>query len=210
MAAEEPSIEAVIISADQIKETLPGYHPELAGEFHRDSTRLADKQYEEAVRATDFAQVVLLSGGSASGKTEYLSAYLAEESAVVVDGTLPSLKGFQIKKRTAENHSKHVSVHAVIPDDLQRAYSAFLERDRKYDEEHFYRTHADSRQTILEIARGFPDTEIRIVESYIEADGSMSFAVVQFPSREVLIDYLESIQYAEDEIRRYVAAYGEN
>ncbi|MBI3074658.1 MAG: hypothetical protein HYY92_00360 [Parcubacteria group bacterium] len=156
---------ATIISADEIKKTLPGYTPERSGDFHRESARLADKEYEKALHTSSEKQVILLSGGAASGKTEYLSAYLAETSAIILDGTLPTVEGFLIKKRAAEKRGKKVSVHAVIPDDLRRAFVAFLERERKFDEEHFYRTHSSSRKTLLEIAENYPEVPITIAIS---------------------------------------------
>lgn len=41
-----------VISADGIKETLPGYTPARSGEFHRQSTRLADEQYAKMVKSS--------------------------------------------------------------------------------------------------------------------------------------------------------------
>ncbi len=196
---------ATIISADEIKKTLPGYTPERSGDFHRESARLADKEYEKALHTSSEKQVILLSGGAASGKTEYLSAYLAETSAIILDGTLPTVEGFLIKKRAAEKRGKKVSVHAVIPDDLRRAFVAFLERERKFDEEHFYRTHSSSRKTLLEIAENYPEVPITIAISYIKTEKIMGFRTLEYKSRNELIAYLKQIQYNEEGIIKIVS-----
>lgn len=198
------SLKPIIISADEMKKTLAGYKPERSSGFHRESTRLADKAYEQALKESDYQNVILLSGGSASGKTEYLSAYLAETPAIIVDGTLPTLDGFSIKLKKALKAKKHVSVHAVIPDDLGRAFSAFLHRDRKYSDEHFYRTHSQSRVTLFGIVSDFPHIPIRIVESHTDADHKMTFSELVFKDRTVLVEYLQSIQYTEQEILKQV------
>ena len=196
---------AIIISADEIKKTLPGYAPERSGDFHRESARLADKEYAKALLDSSETQVILLSGGAASGKTEYLSAYLADTRAIILDGTLPTVEGFLIKKRAAEKCDKKVSIHAVIPDDLRRAFVAFLERERKFDEEHFYRTHFSSRKTLLEIAETYPDVSITVVTSYFRKEKEMEFEIFAHEDRANLIAYLQEIQYTEGEITKIVS-----
>lgn len=196
---------AIIISADEIKKTLPGYVPEKSGDFHRESARLADKEYERTVRASGKKHVILLSGGAASGKTEYLSAYLVDEDAIILDGTLPTLEGFLIKYRAAKKYGKEVSVHAVMPDDLRRAFIAFLERERKFDEEHFYRTHASSRKTLLEIAEKYKDAQIAIITSYVRERKKMEFEEISYGNSSDLVEYLKSIQYNEEDIIKLVS-----
>jgi hypothetical protein len=195
---------AFIISADEIKETLPGYNPARSDEFHRQSTRLADEQYAKMVKSPDYKKVILLSGGSASGKTEYMSAYLNDRDAIIFDGTLPSIEGFKIKHKKALKCNKVLEVHAVIPYSFERAYIAFLARERKFDEKHFYRTHSQSRVTLLSIAREYPDTRITIVESKVEKDNSMIFTHFEFHKTKELVDYLQDIQYSEDEIVKII------
>lgn len=197
-------LKPIIISADEMKKTLAGYKPERSGDFHRESARLADKAFEQALKHPDYQQVILLSGGSASGKTEYLSAYLAETPAIILDETLPTLEGFTIKFRKVIKIRKQLAVHAVIPDDLARAFSAFLHRDRKYSDEHFYRTHAQSRATLLGIASDFPNIPIRILESHIHSDQKMTFNELVFKDQTVLVEYLHKIQYTEKEILKQV------
>jgi hypothetical protein len=85
-----------LISADDLKKTLPGYSPEKSEQFHSESAHLADKQFEQALKSRPEKTVILMAGGTASGKSEYVSAYLhapirwrkrATRAAVLPGGT---------------------------------------------------------------------------------------------------------------------------
>lgn len=196
---------AFMISADDIKKSLPGYNPSHSEILHAKSARLADKEYEKAVKLRPEGAVILMSGGAASGKTEYISAYLNRRKAIIFDGTLPTYKGAQIKIKRALKHNKRIEIHAVLPDNLPTAFIAFLNRDRKFPPEHFFRTHSNSRKTLLEVARELPEIPISVFFSkYTFAANKMdtSFAELWIPDRGVLIDFLESNQYTEEDIKR--------
>ncbi|MDE2024935.1 MAG: DUF2188 domain-containing protein [Patescibacteria group bacterium] len=62
------------------------------------------------------------------------------------------------------NAKKTPIIYTVIPDDLKRAFVAFLNRDRKFSDTHFYKTHSGSRKTLLWIAQNNP-----AVRAYIYA-----------------------------------------
>jgi hypothetical protein len=196
---------AFIISADDIKQTLPGYDPSHSDVLHSESAKLADKAYEKALKTRSENTVVLMSGGSASGKTEYISAYLRNRKVIVLDGTLPTFDGAKIKIQKALKQNKKIEVHGVLPVDMKTAFIAFLNRDRKFPPEHFFRTHSSSRKTLLEIARNFPDIDVRIVFSKNPISNnkvSMSFTKLWIPDRSFLIDFLSENQYTESELKR--------
>jgi len=72
-------MESIIISADDIKKTLPRYNPAQSDLVHRQSTKIADKNFLKTLKENaDYRKVILLSGGSASGKTEYLYTFLTD------------------------------------------------------------------------------------------------------------------------------------
>ena len=190
---------AIIISADELKKTIPGYDPSLSHMVHTESAKLADALYAKTVGESHLKEVILLSGGAASGKTEFMSEYLANEPCIIVDGTLPSLQGARIKARKAHKCGKKVTVVAVWPADLRVAFAAFLQRDRKFPDEHFYRTHSQSRKTLLEIAKSDLDVEIKIYENHYE-DNEITFYEYSFDSKAQLIEKLESSQYTEQGI----------
>lgn len=152
------------------------------------------------MRTESAKEVVLLSGGSASGKTEFYSEYLSDQKCIVFDSTLSTCEGAKIKLRKIEKAGKKSIIVAVIPDDLQRSFKAFLGRKRAFGEQHFYRTHAGSRKSLLWIAREFPFVELRLYESSYNVEDMLRFRPLNFEDRNDLIAFLESIQYSEDDI----------
>lgn len=195
---------AFIIAADEIKKTLPGYTPDQAEGFHETSAKLADKAYARALKERSEDAVILMSGGAASGKTEYISEYLTNIEAIALDGTLPTFEGARIKIRNAHKSGKTVEVHAVLPSSLSVAFIAFLNRDRKFPVEHFYRTHSSSRKTLLEVAEQFPDVSIKLFISHGDPTPGMIFTEPEFTNRQQMIEFVKSQQYTEEEIRNRI------
>lgn len=191
---------AQIISADEIKKNLPDYSPEKAETFHKESAKLADKAFEVALKKNPYKEVILLSGGAASGKTEFLATQLIRKKCIIFDATLDTIERAKIKIRNTLGRKKKPIVYAVIPDDLKRAFIAFLNRDRKFSDEHFYRTHSGSRNTLLWIALNYPDVQINIVESSYTPDEKLQFLKIEFDSRQKFIEYLTSKQLRESDI----------
>ncbi len=201
---------AYIISADEIKKTLHGYDPEHSDVLHRESARLADKKYEDALKKRKEKTVILMSGGTASGKTEYISAFLKERKTIIFDGTMPTLEGAKIKINKALRCGKRVEIHAVLPTSLETAFIAFLNRDRKFPPEHFFRTHSSSRKTLLAISKNFAEVPVKIFFSRYQVDGNKmdtKFTELLIPNRGALIDFLEKNQYTEEEIKRLQGIY---
>lgn len=200
---------AFIISADEIKKVLPGYNPENSDMFHEQSAKLADRAYAQALKERSEDKVILMSGGTASGKSEYISVYLMNEEAIILDGTLPTLKGAEIKIKKALKANKLVEIRCVLAQYFLVAFVAFLNRDRKFPNEHFYRTHHMSRKTALEIAQKYPSIPIKIIVSDAQYVGSKipwDFRELHFDNSKKLIEFLEDKQYTEDEIKHM--AYG--
>lgn len=193
-----------IIAADEIKKTLPGYSPEQAEAFHSTSAKLADKAYAQALKNRSEDLVILLCGGTASGKSEYISVYLESRDAIILDGTLPSFEGASIKIRGALKASKAVEVHCVMPTSFLIAFVTFLNRDRKFSVEHFYRTHSSSRKTLLEIAQQFTDIPIKIIISNGDPESGMTFIMQEFTNRPQMVEFIKDQQYTEEEIRNHI------
>ena len=143
---------AYIISADEIKKTLSGCDPGKSEMVHSKSTKLADKEFEQALKVRDEKTVIIMAGGSASGKTEYVATYLEQCKIIIFDYTMRSFKGAKIKIRKVLKTDKELEVHFVLPTSLPKAFFAFLNRDRKFPATHFYQTHSGSRKSVLEIA----------------------------------------------------------
>src|SRR3990167_212368 len=156
---------AIVISADEIKKDLPNYSPNKAEEFHHESATKADKLFTKALKEKSHSEVILLNGGTASGKTEFLDTQLRYRDYIILDATLSTELGTKNKIRQIVKAGKTPVIYSVIPDDLKRAFVAFLNRDRKFSDVYFYQTHSGSRKTILWIAKNYPDIEIVIIES---------------------------------------------
>ena len=190
---------AYIISADEIKKNLPNYSPKKAELFHHESARLADQQFEIALKNNPFKEVILLCGGTASGKTEFLATQLHRKRCIILDATLSTEEGAKIKLKKIIKSRKTPVIYAVIPDDLKRTFIAFLNRDRKFSDAHFYRTHSGCRRTLLWIALHYPMVKVHIIESSYTKN-QLQFAKIEFDPHKQLIDYLTSLQLTESDI----------
>jgi hypothetical protein len=194
-----------IISADEIKKELPNYSPDKAEEFHHESAVKVDKLFVKSLKESSYHDVILLSGGTASGKTEFLLTQLNEMNCIILDATLSTELGAKNKVRQIIKAGKKPIIYSVIPDDLKRAFIAFLNRDRKFSDTHFYKTHSGSRKTLLWIAKNYPDIEINIIESSYTLDEKLQFSKIKFDTRQKLLDYLISKQMTEDDIITFVS-----
>lgn len=192
---------AIIISADEIKKELKGYTPDKAEEFHSKSAKMADLRFEKVIREAPYRNVILVCGGSASGKSEFLATQMANRKSVIFDGTLSSAGRAERKLREIIKENKIPIIYAVIPDNLKSAYGAFLRRDRKFSDTHFYRTHSCSRKTLLWIAINYPKVKINIVESSISS-GDLQFTGIKIDTKQKLIRYLTGLQMTQDDIIR--------
>ena len=194
---------SILVSADDIKKELTGYRPEKAGEFHSESAKLADKRFDELLKKVDLKTVILMSGGPASGKTEFVSEYLMEQDCLIYDGILPTENGAKIKIDHIKKTGKDIRICAVWPEDLRQAYVAFLHRDRKFSDEHFFEKHASARKTLLRIAVDYEDVEIKLYKSaYLEED--LYFTEEKFDTRASLVAYLDDNQYNKEDIIKLV------
>ena len=144
-----------------------------------------------------------MAGGAASGKTEYVSAYLSRRRLIIFDGTLSTFEGAKIKIRDMNKAGKRVEIHLVLPSSLYAAFVAFVNRDRKFPLQHFYRTHSGSRKSVLKIAEEYPDVNARIFiseASPTDPERAMNFKEIIFNNRRELIEYLRDKQYNEEDI----------
>lgn len=194
---------ATIVSADELKKELSGYTPEHAEEFHERSAHMADERFDVLLKFSVHPKVVLMSGGPASGKTEFIAAYLHNQNLLVFDGILPTEKGAQTKISKVRKSKKDLAVYAVWPIDIKAAYAAFLNRDRKFNDRHFYEKHATARRTLLWIAEHYSDIEVKVFMS-VYRDGKLHFDEV-VASREDLVAYIRKNQYDKDAIIKIVS-----
>ncbi len=171
----------MLIEVDEYKKKIPEYNPDKSELFHRESARLADKDFTQYLKSQKYRQVILMAGGTASGKTEFAVSYLTKKDQLVYDGTLKDFTGFEIKQQRAERYGRpdqKIKVILIIPKDWIKAFEAFLKRERKMKPEVFFDTHIKSRLTVAKILR---DTKTK-VEIYVSdvKDGTDKLDYIKF------------------------------
>ncbi|QQR54553.1 hypothetical protein IPG41_05165 [Candidatus Peregrinibacteria bacterium] len=73
----------IIISPDNAKKNLSGYDPVKVESFHLESSKIADQEFSEKLKGSSDVEVILMSGGSASGKTEFVAAHLEDFEGMI-------------------------------------------------------------------------------------------------------------------------------
>lgn len=156
----------MIIEVDEYKKKVQGYNPKKSEDFHRESARLADKDFVDCLRSKKYKRIIFMAGGTASGKSEFAHSYLTKKDQLTYDGTLKDFDGFKIKLQKIErydNNDSRVKVVLIIPKDWVRAFGAFLKRERKMKTVTFFDTHIRSK---IAVARILIETKTR-VEIYV-------------------------------------------
>jgi hypothetical protein len=153
-----------IIDIDKFKEQIPGYDPSLSGEFQSQAGAMADAEYDNAVKQKLHPKFILMCGGSASGKSEFVSINLHNEDAYIFDSTLSS--NTSIKARLSKIRRKfECEVIFIQPENLLSAFIAFNGRKRKFHYQHFIRTHSGARENMLMILNKYENMNCRYILS---------------------------------------------
>lgn len=191
----------LIVDSDELKKTLPGYKPELAPEFHKESSKLASELYEMALKDPAFDDVVLMAGGSGSGKSEaVVNKSLNNPGQIIFDGTLADLEKAQKKIDAAVEANKPVRVEAVYAP-IDQAFQFATGRSRNVPRSVFAEKHQGFRETLLTLANNNPNLEIRITLNSL--DGTVP---IEFPSRDELIQFLQSEVKTAAEVDELITA----
>jgi hypothetical protein len=205
-----------IISIDELKKALPGYSPEKADDFHAESAKLANKLFDQELKKIKNEKVVLMCGGSASGKTEFIDKFFItdEFDGIIFDSTLSKIEGTKIKIKEIQKSGNVPIVCFILPDDLKRCFAAFNKRDRKIPEIRFYETHSGARKIVLWLAQNFPEVEILIYQNSYQPknleEEQLFFALLEFENKKEMVNFLEKKQITEEEIRKLIQKAYEN
>ncbi len=199
-----------IISIDELKKALPGYSPEKADEFHAESAKLANKLFDQELKKIKNQKVVLMCGGSASGKSEFIEKFLIADKfdGIIFDSTLSKIDGTKIKIKKIKKSGNTPIVCFILPDDLKRCFAAFNKRDRKIPETRFLQTHFGARQVALWLAKENPEIEILIYQNSYQPENlkedQLSFSLLEFETKKEAINFLEEKQISEEEIEKLI------
>lgn len=196
----------MIIEVDEYKKKILGYNPEKSEDFHIESAKLADRDFIECLKTKKYKSVVLMAGGTASGKTEFTKSYLTKRKQLVYDGTLKEFKGFKIKLEKIERYDKsikNIKVVLIIPSDTTEALGAFLKRDRIMKLDTFFDTQIRSKMTVAQILKQ-TKTRVEIYISHVGPDSNkLKYTRMKLARRRKKVaDALISIAITLDEIRK--------
>lgn len=169
----------MLIEVDEYKKKVLNYDPEQSELFHRESAKLADKDFIEQLKSQKYNEIIFMAGGAASGKTEFCVSYLMSDNVLVYDGTLKNFDGFKIKLSNIKRYAKNKpdsKVILIIPDNWKQAFEIFLSRERKMKIETFFDTHIRSK---IAVARVLLETNINVeifTSSPVENEMRLSFS----------------------------------
>ena len=187
----------MIIEVDKYKEIIAGYDPVHSDNVHIESAKMADKDFEKLIKERKFKEVIFMSGGTASGKSEFaIQNYRESEDLLVLDATLKNTEGFKIKYKLIQKYQEEASVKIIhiAPIFWPDALDAFYGRERKMRVENFWITHIDSKKTIISILREYKEVVLDLILS------SYSGKVISFKkfdinncSDEIVISIIENL-----------------
>lgn len=199
----------MLISIDELKKALPGYTPERADDFHTESAKLADKLFGQELKKIKNEKVVLMCGGSASGKSEFIEKFLTPDfEGIVFDSTLSSFEGAEIKiKKIKQSHNIPI-ICLILPDNFRRCFSAFNKRDRKIPEARFFETHSGSRKVALFLAKKYPEIEFLIYQNSYQPqnkeEDQLAFSLIEFKTKKEMISFLRKNQHSKPKIKKLI------
>ncbi|MBU1200705.1 hypothetical protein KJ953_04230 [Patescibacteria group bacterium] len=196
---------AIVIDIDECKKKIPGYTPTKATEYHTESAKIADKLFKNALSKKTPKKVILMCGGSASGKSELVSSELINEEAIIYDSTLHTQEGAKVKIRNSVGKGKLVEVCALLPESISKSFGVFLTRERQIPVKIFYVTHVGSRQNLLWIAKNFPQVKIRIYIGKTDKYNKLQVFKYNYNSQSEIVKFIEEQQLSESDIINLVS-----
>lgn len=174
----------MIIEVDEYKNLVPGYDPNNSELFHRESAKLADHDFEKALKSKKYKRIIFMAGGTASGKTEFANSYLTHKDQLVYDGTFKNTKGFDVKLHKIHKYIKgpcSVKVVLIIPEDWVKAFDAFSKRERKMDDKTFFETQIKSKLSVAKILRSSKTRVDVYLSRYEEGGEKLGYVKVSGP-----------------------------
>jgi hypothetical protein len=195
---------ALLIDIDKYKEKLSGYRPENAEDYHIVSANLADTDFDEAVKSRLYDKVYFLCGGSAVGKSEFVSSYLIKDEVLIFDSTFSSHTG--VKAKLSKTKKYEITVFFIQPKNLLSCFLSFKGRKRQFDHKHFVRTHAGSREMALFILQKYKHVNVRCFVSELDFYQKMSYEEI-IVEREGLIQSLKNNQLTKEIISSIIKPY---
>jgi len=185
----------LVIDSDAIKKEMPGYTEDLAPQFHKASSAEAKARYAEALKDPYYDDVVIMGGGSGSGKTEvFVSKNLDRPNTILFDGTLADKAAAQTKIDQALKAGKNVKIEAVMAP-IEDAFMFASDRGRYIPRDVFADKHYGFRKTLYELAKENPSLEIGIT-----INSKAKTYTGSFKNRPEMLEYLKEQSFSKEKV----------
>ncbi len=196
----------MIIEVDEYKTKVEGYNPDSSEDFHAESARLANSDFVAELKTHKYNKVILMAGGTASGKTEFCYTYIKDKKALVYDGTLKKIDNLIVKLQKIKRYAKYidnVKVILVIPKDINASYAAFLKRDRKMSTAVFFETQILSKLVVADILKNHTEIKVEIKVSVYEPSGKLNYIKVSLKKgRKNMAKVLEDLAHKINDLAK--------
>ena len=172
---------------------------------------MANNAFEDGIKSGNYDSVILMCGGSASGKTEYINTQLLNRNVIIVDSTLSYIDSITIKLQKIKNKMKIVVIF-IRPASLLSCFTIFLNRKRLFHYSHFVRTHSGARQVFLHILENFTDIECKYFISELSPfedllkGSKVGFLEVDL-TRQEMIQAILNTQISQEEINKIIEPF---
>jgi DNA repair protein RadC len=171
-----------VISADEVKKIIPGYHGSLAGEYHEASSGVAKILYDEAIpvkKGQGNNTILFTSGGTGSGKSTALKSVGVDlkEYPIVYDTNLTGFESAKLKIQKALDNGYKVQIDYVHRNPINAFEEGVIPRVAKENriitvDEHVAR-HRDALPVLERLKQYFGD---KIDVGYIDNTGAKGTA----------------------------------
>lgn len=200
-----------IVSGDEAKFIIPEFAPDKSVPYHEPASGFAKNHYKNLLAdpATQGEPVMIMAGGSGSGKTSALRDVMSQEGkhldgyAAVVDTNLTTLEGANSRIQAALETGRPVEINYVYRDPTDAFVNGVVPRaartGRVVTDQIHADTHSGSLNTVLqlsEIYKDNPNVHINVIDNSL-GKGNSTISN---------LDLLKDKVYNRDQIQQDVLA----
>lgn len=183
-----------IVDSDRAKEIIPGYTPDKAPEFHKQSQQIRDQVYGKLLaenKGKGTNTVHFTAGGAASGKSESISDAISKDHSIIYDTTLSSpARVADVKKALTSGFNVNIDYTASDP---IAAWKRVQKRGRKIPLESFARDYEQSLEQVKNLYNEYKNSP-NVSFTFTDNRGKMGEAKI------ATFDEINKIVYNKDRI----------
>lgn len=199
--------EPMIINPDIYKEAS-SWRGMANPKYHEIFSNATNDAYGWALKNNPNPQIRRIGGGAASGKSEQLLSPLSKNfNGIIIDKTTQNMPGFARDYEMAKNAGKETDLYGILAN-LMEARKFSLKRElkngRKIPLDQFAQGHTGAANTMLDIAKKYPDVKVRLKDNRNVVNKEQSLANPVMIDRQQIIKTLESLGYNQTDIENLV------